>query len=83
VLSHAVNANMSIKSRALVDKINGVKIEKMEDVIRAFETAPKDKAQHLIEFFPNNTLEAIERSEADQANDEIHKLYGVAKDRRL
>jgi S1-C subfamily serine protease len=83
VLSHSVNANMSIRGHTLVDKINGVRIEKMEDVIRAFESAPKDKAQHLIEFFPDQTVEAIDRSEADAANAEIMKLYGVAKDRRL
>ena len=37
VLADAVNANFSVRSRALVDTINGVRIEKIDDVIRAFE----------------------------------------------
>jgi lipopolysaccharide biosynthesis glycosyltransferase len=38
VLSHAVNANFGVRAHALVDRINGVKIEKLEDVVKAFET---------------------------------------------
>jgi hypothetical protein len=82
VLSHAVNANFGVRSRAMVDKINGVRIEKLEDVIRAFET-DTGKKQHLIEFFPDSSAEALDRSEASEANADILKMYGVNKDRRL
>jgi S1-C subfamily serine protease len=82
VLAHAVNANFGTRSKALVDKINGVKIDKLEDVIRAFET-DTGKKQHLIEFYPDSTVEALDREEAAQANADILKLYGVSKDRRL
>ena len=51
-----MNANLRIQGRALIDKINGVRIEKLDDVIRAFESG-KD-AQHLIEFFPKGSLNA-------------------------
>jgi hypothetical protein len=82
VLSHSVNANFGVRARALVDKINGVRIEKLEDVVRAFESA-NGKEQHLIEFHPEHTIEAISKKEADRAHEEILKTYGVPKDRRL
>lgn len=80
-LSHPVNANMKIQGRSLVSKINGKSITKLEDVIEAF--AQGTKAQHLIEFAPNNSMECLSKSEADEANREILKTYGVSKDRRL
>jgi hypothetical protein len=80
-LSHPVNANMKIQGKSLVSKINGKTITKLEDVIEAF--AQGTKAQHLIEFLPNNSIECLSKSEADDANREILKTYGVSKDRRL
>lgn len=82
VLSHSINANFSVRGRALIDKINGVKIEKLEDVIKAFETET-GKAEHLIQFHPDTSFEGLDRAEAAAANDDIMKLYGIAKDRRL
>jgi hypothetical protein len=81
VLPDAVNANFRIQGRALVDKINGVRIDKLEDVIRAFETA--QGPQHVIEFMPKNTLECLDRADAEKANEKILQTYGVTKDRRL
>lgn len=81
LLAHPVNANFNVKGRALVDKINGSRIESLEDVIRAFETATN--AQHLIEFASRQGFECIDRQEAGAANDSILKTYGVPKDRRL
>lgn len=80
-LAHPVNANFSIKGRILVDKINGKKIDKLEDVVAAF--AENKEGQHLIEFIPLNSMEAIDRVEADTANPQILKTYGIAQDRRL
>ena len=81
ILANPVNANFSVRGRALVNKVNGVRINKMEDLIAAFEKG--DKAQHVIEFLPNNGIECIDREDAEQANAEILKTYGVAQDRRL
>ena len=81
VLSHAVNANFGVRGHALVDKINGVHIEKLADVIRAFASA--DGPQHAIEFLPEHNLECLDRAEAGQAGAEILKTYGIANDRRL
>jgi S1-C subfamily serine protease len=82
VLSHSVNANFGVRARALVDKINGVKIDKLEDVVRAFEQ-PTEKEQHLIEFGPTESVEAIDKKAAAEAHADILKTYGVQKDRRL
>ncbi|MEN9576504.1 MAG: hypothetical protein RL514_4359 [Verrucomicrobiota bacterium] len=81
ILADEVNANFRTRGRALVDKINGVRIERLEDVIRAFEQPAN--GQHVLEFMPKNTLECLERVEADKANTQILKTYGVPKDRRL
>lgn len=82
VLSHPVNANIGVRAHALVDTINGIRIDKLEDVPKAFESN-NGKAQHLLKFQPLDTIEAIDKSAADEASSEILKTYGVPKDRRL
>lgn len=81
VLADPVNANLTIRDRTLVDRINGIRITQLEDVIRAFETVKND--QHIIEFLPNHTFEGLGRVEAEKVNADILKTYGVPKDRRL
>jgi S1-C subfamily serine protease len=81
LLPDAVNANFTIRGQTLVDKINGIRIEKLDDVVRAFETAKT--AQHIVEFVPHHTFECLDRAEADKANPRILQTYGVPNDRRL
>ena len=81
ILPHQVNANFKNQSRALVDKINGIRIEKIEDAIRAFESGTN--AQHVIEFLPKGIFECLERKDVEQSNPQILKTYGVPQDRRL
>ncbi|HWI55646.1 MAG TPA: trypsin-like peptidase domain-containing protein, partial [Bacillota bacterium] len=81
VLADAVNANVATRGRALVDKINGIRIEKLEDAVRAFET--NTNAYDLIQFVPNNSCECLERSEVPKATPRILKTYAISKDRRL
>lgn len=80
-LAAPVNANLRIASRALVDRINGVRIDKLEDVVTAFGSATN--THHVIEFLPNHAFETLNRERADAANAEILKTYGIPKDRRL
>ena len=80
-LAHPANANFKISHHALVDKINGIRIDKLEDVVRAFESATN--THHVIEFVPNHAFETLKRADADAAQAEILKTYGVPKDRRL
>jgi S1-C subfamily serine protease len=81
VLADAVNANLSIRGHALVDKINDIRIEKLEDVIRAFEMNTND--YDVIEFQTHHNVECLERKEVAKAGATILKTYGVSKDRRL
>jgi S1-C subfamily serine protease len=81
VLADAVNANVAIRGRSLVDKINGLRIETLEDAVRALETSTN--AYDIIEFLPHNNFECLDRAEVAKANPGILKTYGVEKDRRL
>ena len=80
-LTHPANANLKVQSRSLVSKINGKPITRLEDVIAALSRT--DVKEHVIEFLPNNSIEVLSRAEAEKANDEILKSYGIPKDRRL
>jgi uroporphyrinogen-III synthase len=81
VLADAVNANLSVRGRALVDEINGVKIEKLEDVVRAFDSYTN--AYDIVQFVSHHGFECLERAEVSKANSGILKTYGIASDRRL
>jgi len=81
ILPDAVNANVANRGRALVNQINGLRIEKLEDVIRAFET--NTNAFDVVGFLPNHSVECLDRVETAKANAGILKNYGVTKDRRL
>jgi hypothetical protein len=80
VMPDEANANLNA-GRELVDRINGVRIEKLEDVIRAFET--NTNTFDTLEFLPRSHTESIVRSEAAGATARILKTYGITKDRRL
>jgi S1-C subfamily serine protease len=81
VLADEANANVTSRGRLLVDRINGIRIEKLEDVVRAFEsnTTPYDQ----IEFLPRQYFECLDRAELNQATSRILKNYSIPADRRL
>jgi S1-C subfamily serine protease len=81
VLADAVNANVAIRSHSLVNRINGIRIEKLDDAIRAFETGTN--TYDVIEFLPHNNVECLDRAEVAKANKPILKTYGLPADRRL
>ena len=80
-LAHPANANLKISARGLVDRINGVKIDKLEDVVGAFRNATN--THHVLEFLPNQAIETLDRKEAEAAHATILETYGIPKDRRL
>ncbi len=81
VLADVANANVSIRGRTLVDKVNGQRIERLEDVVRALEA--NTNAYEVIEFLPSHSIEALSRAETAKANARILETYGITKDRRL
>ena len=81
VLPDAVNANVSVRGRSLVDQINGIRIDKLEDVVRAFDSCTN--AQDLIQFVAHQGFDCLDRTEVAKANDGILKTYSIANDRRL
>lgn len=81
ILPDAVNANFRVRSRVLVDRINGARIEKLDDAIRAFETSTN--TYDVIEFIKSRQFECLDHAEALRANDNILKTYGVPRDRQL
>ena len=81
VLTDAVNANFITRGRVLVDRINGIRIEKVADVIRAFTTSTN--THDVIEFGKRGTFETLDHAEAVRANNKILKTYGITQDRHL
>lgn len=81
VLAHPANANFGVRGRALVDKINGVRIEKLEDVVRALEKP--EGTFDTFEFVAGKQFECLAHEEIRQANENILKTYGLTADRRL
>jgi len=81
VLADAVNANVTTRGRMLVDKINGVRIERLEDVVRAFQTSTNNF--DVIEFLSHHSFECLDHAEVAKANAGILKTYGLPGDRRL
>lgn len=58
-----------------------MRIEKLEDLIRAFESATN--AFHVVEFRPGHGLDCLDREQAEKANPKILETYGIPQDRRL
>lgn len=83
VLPHAVNADFGVRGRLLVNRINGVRVERLEDVKRAL--AENNGARHLLEFDgpEDGPLEALDRAAADAADADILRTYGIVSAQRL
>ncbi len=83
VLPHAVNADLDVRGRVLVNKINGVRIDRLEDVKRALEQ--NQGARHLLEFSgpEDGPMEALDRAAAAAAHSEILRTYGIVSDQRF
>jgi S1-C subfamily serine protease len=81
VLAHPVNANLTMRSRALVDKVNGQRIEKLSDLVQAFESSTA--TYDMIQFVTQESFECLKHEEARKAAPEILKTYNISSDRRL
>ena len=81
LLPDPVNATFQARGRVMVDRVNGQRIGRLNDLVQAFANNPK--AQDVIEFLPDHHLEALDRAEVAKVQADILKTYGVASDRRL
>ena len=79
-MAHPVNADLRMANRAMIDEINGRRIESLEDVIAAFNDNANE--QHIIRF-SSGTVECLNKDGADNANAQILSTYGIPTDRRL
>ena len=81
VLPHPVNADFQIRDASIVDTINGVRIEELADVARAFES--NSDPFDVIEFLGNQRFEVIDREAAISAMAEIVRSYDLSAPARL
>jgi S1-C subfamily serine protease len=81
ILDNEVNANLSTRGQALVDKINGQRIEQLSDVPKAFAAAkgPFD----VVEFMPDHHFEVLKHDDAQKATPDILGTYSVPAQSRL
>jgi S1-C subfamily serine protease len=75
ILDHPVNANFTTRGQAMVDKINGITINRLSDVPKAFAATTGPDA--IIEFLPDHHFEVIRKDDAEKANSEILTTYSV------
>jgi hypothetical protein len=81
ILDSAVNANISVRGQALVDKINGIRIERLSDIPRAFAASTGPDA--TTDFLPDHHLEVIRKDDAEKATADILDTYQVPAQSRL
>ena len=81
ILNAPVNANFSTRGQVMVDRINGVRIEQLSDVPKAFAAAKGPDS--IIEFMPDHHFEVIRTDEAEKATPEILQTYSVPAQSRL
>ena len=81
ILDHPVNATFTIRGQTMVDKINGMRIERLSDVPKAFAATTGPDA--IIEFLPDHHFEVIRKDAAEKANPEILDTYRVPSQSRL
>jgi S1-C subfamily serine protease len=81
ILDAPVNANFSVRGQAMVDKINGVRINRLTDVPKAFAQA--NGGDSIIEFLPDHHFEVIRSDAAEKATPDILQTYSVPAQSRL
>jgi S1-C subfamily serine protease len=81
ILDSPVNADLTTRGQAMVDRINGVRIDHLADVPKAFAAAsgPYD----IVEFLPDHHFEVIDHAAAVKATPDILSTYSVPAQSRL
>lgn len=74
-----INTKLNVKGNGLVDKINGTRIERLEDVRQVFSST----AETFRIEYTNGAVDIIDRKQAEEQQPQILKLYGIGKDYSL
>jgi S1-C subfamily serine protease len=81
ILDNSVNVNFTTRGQVMVDKINGIRIEHLSDVPKAFAAATGPDS--IIEFLPDHHFEVIRKDAAEKATSDILDIYRVPAQSRL
>ncbi len=81
VMRHVANSQLTFAGPVAVDKINGIAIRSLSDVVSALEG--NHERFHRLEFEGATGIEALDREKADAAHAEILKQYAIRRDRNL
>ena len=81
ILPHPANAQMTFGGPVVVERINGVTLRGLADVLPAF--GGSDERFHRLEFEGAAGIEALDREKSDAAHPEILKQYAIPRDRNL
>jgi S1-C subfamily serine protease len=81
VLRHAANAQLTFNGPVVVERINGVTLRGLADVISAF--ASNQERFHRLEFEGTAGIEALDRDRAEAAHPQILRQYAIPRDRNL
>ena len=79
VMRHVANSQLTFAGLVAVDRINGVPIRRLGDVVSALEG--NHERFHRLEFEGASGIEALDREKADAAHAEILKQYAIHRDR--
>jgi S1-C subfamily serine protease len=81
VMRHRANAQLTFNGPVVVERINGMTLRGLSDVIEAFSRG--QEPFHRLEFEGVAGMEALDRTRAEAAHPEILKQYAIPSDRNL
>jgi S1-C subfamily serine protease len=79
-LDHPINADMPNFKNLLLQKVNGLAITKLEDLVSAIESNP---GPFQVLEFEAGIVHILDSGKVAEANADILRQYGIPRDRRL
>ncbi|MGF1678736.1 MAG: PDZ domain-containing protein [Candidatus Methylacidiphilales bacterium] len=80
-LTHPVNADFSVRQKAILDTVNGRAIHSMKDLVEALDSSNDD--YHRFRFIQADRIEAMDRKAAAAATPDIMQIHRIPNDRRI
>jgi len=79
ILRHAVNSQVTLNPPLVVEKVNGVTLNGLADLVPAL--SGNTGRFHIFEFEGLAGMEVLDRAQADAAHPEILRQYGIPRER--